>query len=82
MKGTGRAPLRHRLFLGAVLLALAATIWPGYLPGARVEPYVFGLPAGLAWLVLCIAAVSVTLLLTFRADMRSSGSGWRDGRDG
>ncbi|MFI5269310.1 MAG: hypothetical protein ACHQ7M_18195 [Chloroflexota bacterium] len=65
------APRRHRLLLGVVLLALAATVWPGYLLGARIEPYVFGLPFSLIWLVLCIVVVFVALALTFRADMRA-----------
>lgn len=82
MKSMGQAPLRHKLLLGTVLLVLAATVWPGYLPGARIEPYVFGLPAGLAWLVLCIVVVFLALLLTFRADMRRSGSGRKGGHDG
>lgn len=69
---------RHRLFLSVVVLALAASIWPGYLPASRVEPYLFGLPFALAWLVLCIAAVFLALWLTYRADMR----GERGGRDG
>jgi hypothetical protein len=71
MKKPGPAPLRHRLLLGAVLVAMAATVWPGYLLGARIEPYVLGLPFSLVWLTLCIAVVFVALLLTFRADMRA-----------
>jgi len=70
MKMTGGAPRRHRLLLGVVLATLAATVWPGYLLGARIEPYLFGLPFSLLWLVACIAVVFVALLLTFRADMR------------
>jgi uncharacterized membrane protein YfcA len=77
VKAAGKVPLRHRLLLGVVLLALAATIWPGYLLGARVAPYVLGLPFSLIWLVLCIVVVFVALLLTFRADMRA---GKRDRR--
>ena len=72
MKRTGRAPLRHKLLLAVVLLALGLCIWPGYLPAARIEPYLFGLPFGLAWIVLCLAAVFAALLLTFRADMRAA----------
>lgn len=77
MKTKGRAPLRHRLLLGVVLLTLAATVWPGYLLGARIEPYVFGLPFSLLWLVLCIVVVFVALSLTFRADMRAGKRGGR-----
>jgi hypothetical protein len=81
MKRVGRAPLRHKVFLAAVLSVLVATVWPGYLPAARVEPHIFGLPFGLAWLVLCIAAVFLALLLTFRADMRTSGDRRKGGHD-
>ena len=77
MRTAGSAPLRHRLLLGAVLLTLAATVWPGYLLGARIAPYVLGLPFSLIWLVLCIVVVFVALLLTFRADMRAGKRGRR-----
>ena len=79
MGTAGGAPLRHRLLLGAVLFALALCIWPGYLLAARVEPYLFGLPFGLAWIVLCLAAVFAALVLTYRADMRAARE--RGGRD-
>ena len=83
MRQAGGAPLRHRLLLGLVLLALALCIWPGYLPAARIEPYLFGLPFGLAWIVLCLVAVFVALLLTFRADLRAAGRRrLENGRDG
>jgi membrane protein DedA with SNARE-associated domain len=65
------APRRHKLLLGTVLLALAGSIWPGYLLGDHIEPYVLALPFSLVWLVLCIVAVFIALLLTFRADMRA-----------
>jgi hypothetical protein len=70
-------PRRHKLLLGVILLMLAASIWPGYLLGARIEPYIFGLPFSLMWLVLCIAVVFVALLLTFRADMSARKEGGR-----
>ena len=63
---------RHKLLLAVVLLALAGSIWPGYLLDDRIEPYVLGLPFSLVWLVLCIVAVFIALLLTFRADMRAT----------
>jgi hypothetical protein len=59
--------------LGIVLLALAASVWPGYLLGARISPYVLGLPFSIVWLVACIVVVFAALLLTFRADMRARG---------
>ena len=54
-------------------MALGLCIWPGYLLAARVEPYLFGLPFGLAWIVLCLVLVFAALVLTFRADMRKAG---------
>lgn len=69
-KAASGVPLRHRLFIALVLVVMAATMWPGYLPAARIEPYVFGLPFGLVWLVACIAVVFAALWFTFRADMR------------
>ncbi|HEY3645383.1 MAG TPA: hypothetical protein VGM16_08605 [Gammaproteobacteria bacterium] len=68
MSGAAR---RHKLLLGVVLAALVASIWPGYLLGDHIEPYLLGLPFSLVWLVLCIVAVFIALLLTFRADMRA-----------
>ena len=73
MRRAGGTPLRHKLLLLVVLLALGLCIWPGYLPAARIEPYLFGLPFGLAWIVLCLLAVFAALVLTFRADMRAAG---------
>jgi hypothetical protein len=65
-------PLRHKLLLAVVLLALALCVWPGYLLAARIEPYIFGLPFSLAWIVLCLILVFTALALTFRADMRKA----------
>ena len=72
MKRIADVPLRHKLLLAVVLLMLGLCIWPGYLPAARIEPYLFGLPFGLAWIVLCLAVVFTALALTFRADMREA----------
>lgn len=77
MTKLGGVPRRHRLLVCIVLVLLAATLWPGYLPGARIEPYVLGLPFSLAWLVVCILILFAALLLTFRADMRSERGGGR-----
>ena len=74
MSGAARpsgAPLRHRLCLTAVLLILACMLWPGYLPALRVDPYVLGLPFAYAWIVGCIVAAFIVLLLTYRADRRA-----------
>ena len=69
------APRRHKLLLAVVVLALLASVWPGYLLGARIEPYVLGLPFSLIWPVGCIVLVFIALLLTFRADARKRAGG-------
>ena len=47
-----RPQLRDWLFGFYMLCCLAAIIWPGYdWLGNRIEPYVFGLPFSLAWVV-------------------------------
>ncbi|HEX2667456.1 MAG TPA: hypothetical protein VHP13_03690 [Gammaproteobacteria bacterium] len=71
------APRRHKWLLGVVLAVLVASIWPGYLVAARIEPYVLGLPFSMAWLVGGILLVFIALLLTFRADMRAGRGGGR-----
>jgi len=44
--------IRRSLFGLLVLCVLGAMTWPGYAWfGARVEPYVLGLPFSLAWVV-------------------------------
>ncbi|HSC47999.1 MAG TPA: DUF3311 domain-containing protein [Gammaproteobacteria bacterium] len=75
MTRTGRltgAPLRHKLCLAAILSILAGMLWPGYLPALRVEPYVLGLPFAYAWIVGCIAAAFIVLLVTYRADRHAA----------
>ena len=75
MTGTGRlsgAPRRHKLCLVAVLLILASMLWPGYLPALRIEPYVLGLPFAYAWIVGCIVAAFIVLLVTYRADRHAA----------
>lgn len=72
MRQARGAPLRHKLLLAAVVAGLAFCIWPAYLPAARIEPYLFGLPFGLAWIVWCLLLVFVALVFTFRADMRAA----------
>ena len=42
----------HLAFAIYALACLAALVWPGYAwLGNRIEPYVFGLPFSLAWIV-------------------------------
>jgi hypothetical protein len=49
-------------------------LWPAYLPALRMEPYILGLPFAYAWIVGCIAAAFIVLLLTYRADRRTASS--------
>lgn len=55
--------LRHTLLgLYAVVCALAMT-GPGYARfGAKIEPYVLGVPFSLAWVVLWVLATFVVLI--------------------
>ena len=82
MRRAGGTPRRHKLLLLVVLLALGLCIWPGYLPAARIEPYLFSLPFGLAWIVLCLLVVFAALAITFRADMRAAERKRRGNRAG
>lgn len=58
-------------------LALIFVTWPGYLPFARVEPLVLGLPFGMAWIAGWVAGSVVVLYLLDRVERR-----YRDGGDG
>jgi len=43
-------------------LVLAAMVWPGYaLFGARIEPFVLGLPFSVFWVALWVALTFVAL---------------------
>lgn len=58
---------RHHLIALVPVLALLVGI-----PFAnRVEPYVFGLPFLLFWIVLCVVAISATMGLIWSIDRRA-----------
>lgn len=67
-----------RLLTGAYLIAaLFFVTWPGLLPFARIEPFIFGLPFSMAWIAGWIAGVVIVLTLLDRVERRH-----RDGGDG
>ena len=67
-----------RLLTGTyfVVAAIAVT-WPGAVPAARIEPYVFGLPFAFFWPAAWVAAAVPVLYLLDRVERR-----YRDGGEG
>ena len=62
-----RLRLREFLFAGYVVCCLFALTWPGYAwLGNRIEPYVFGLPFSMAW-ILGWVLLSLAALVTYHA---------------
>lgn len=57
-----------------VLMAVAVT-WPGAVPAARVEPYVFGLPFSFFWPAAWVAVSVLVLWLLDRVESRHRGGG-------
>ena len=72
MQSDRRSRLRIGLFGLYVVTCLAMVCWPGYeYFGGRIEPYVFGLPFSLAWVVgwvLVTFGVLTAFHLTGRED--------------
>lgn len=60
----GRARRRIALSVVVCLAALALTK-PGYTWMSGIEPYIFGLPLSLIWVVAWLAIVFVALLLLY-----------------
>ena len=59
-----RARLRNVLFAIYAALCLGAMTWPGYaLFGNSIEPFVFGLPFSLVWIVGWVVLTFVVLTL-------------------
>ncbi len=52
------------------VLMLFFVTWPGFVPFARAEPFVFGLPFALAWIAGWIAGSVVVLALLDRVEKR------------
>ncbi|NNF14805.1 MAG: DUF3311 domain-containing protein [Gemmatimonadetes bacterium] len=51
-------------------LMLVFVTWPGFVPFARVEPLVLGLPFSMAWIAAWIAGSVVVLFLLDRVEKR------------
>jgi len=49
---------------------LFAVTWPGFVPFAKVEPFVLGLPFAMAWIAAWIAGSVVVLFLLDRVERR------------
>ena len=58
------------LTVAYLLLAMICVTWPGFLPFARIEPFIFGLPFGMAWIAGWVAGVVVVLYLLDRVEAR------------
>ncbi len=58
-------------------LSLLTTTWPGMLPFARIEPFVFGLPFSMAWVAMWLAGSVVVLWQLDRVERR-----YRDDAEG
>ena len=67
-----------RLLTAAYFVAaLIAVTWPGAVPAARIEPYVFGLPFAFFWPAAWVAVAVPVLYLLDRVERR-----YRDGGEG
>ena len=58
-----------------LLLAMFFVTWPGFLPFARVEPFIFGLPFSMAWIAGWVAGSVVVLYLLDRVESRHRDEG-------
>jgi len=57
---------RHLLLAAYALLCAGAMTWPGYAWfGARIEPYVLGLPWSLTWVVAWVLLSFVALVVYY-----------------
>lgn len=67
-----------RLLTGLYFLVAAiAVTWPGAVPAARIEPYVFGLPFAFFWPAAWVAVAVPVLYFLDRVERR-----YRDGGEG
>jgi hypothetical protein len=67
------ATSRHRRGVAAVvLLATLALVWPVYPQVSSVEPYVFGLPLSLAWVVGWLIVVFIAVALLYRREEQNN----------
>ena len=67
-----------RVLAGAYLVvAMICVTWPGFVPFARVEPQILGLPFAMAWVAGWVAGVFVVLALVERVERRHREGGER-----
>ncbi len=67
--GTSKAyRLRRLLFLGVLMAAAVALIWPVYALVAQPLPLIFGLPMPLAWIVAWLLIVMGALVWLYRSE--------------
>ncbi|AZR74860.1 hypothetical protein BBF96_07580 [Anoxybacter fermentans] len=52
------------------LICLLAQIWPIYLIGNRLYPFVLGMPFSMFWVVLWIVIIFIGLLIKFNQEYR------------
>ena len=66
MRQVSRTP--YVLLCAYLALSLFCLIWPGYAwLGARVEPFVFGLPFAFAWHIFWVLATCIVLIAFHRS---------------
>ena len=53
-----------------LVLALVCVTWPGFVPFARVRPFVLGMPFSMAWIAGWVAGTAVVLALLDRVERR------------
>jgi len=63
----------RRAYIGYVIyfvVVLLCTVWPVYLIGNRVEPYVLGTPFSMFWIILVLIASLLGLAHLYRFEQR------------
>lgn len=69
LPGASRAyRLRRLLFLGVLMTASVALIWPVYALVAQPLPLVLGLPMPLAWIVAWLLIIMGALVWLYRSE--------------
>lgn len=64
---------RNIQFVIFTCVILAMLIFPFFSIGNRVEPFIFGLPFSMAWVLLWIVIEFIGLLVFLRLDSRGEG---------
>lgn len=72
----GTPPEKKRGLIGFLIyfiVVVLATVWPIYLIGNRVEPYVLGMPFSMFWIAMCVMAGLVGMIFLYRFEKRWEG---------